>query len=249
MTKKQREKESGGNIGSRKGKKMTLAQKVQLKALRAQEAESAAIAAAAKSGALSKAATATAPTATEQVKKADESQKSETAADASKTTESVAPKDATTTATTAAPVTPAATEIKKAEVKPKSKVIKPAKPLAPLQAIAKMRKLAKNQLPGAKFDESVELSLILRLDTRKADQQLRTSAELPNGTGRKVRVLVFAEGDKAEEAKKAGAQIVGMDDLIKKIKDENFVAFDKCISTPEALPKLKTIAKVLGPRG
>lgn len=105
-----------------------------------------------------------------------------------------------------------------------------------------------NETPKAKFDESVELHFNLGVDPRKADQQIRNSLILPNGTGKEVRVLVFAEGDKAEEAKNEGADFVGLDDLIEKIKD-GWLDFDVVIATPNLMGKIGRLGKVLGPRG
>lgn len=103
------------------------------------------------------------------------------------------------------------------------------------------------EMPTAKFDETVELHMNLGVDPRKADQQIRSSIVLPNGTGKTVRVLVFAEGDKADEAKKAGAEFVGVDDLIEKISGGWF-DFDMVIATPNLMGKLSKIGRLLGPR-
>jgi large subunit ribosomal protein L1 len=103
-------------------------------------------------------------------------------------------------------------------------------------------------LPKAKFDETMELHMNLGVDPRKADQQIRNSIVLPHGTGRVVRVLVFAEGDKAEEATKAGADYVGLDDMIQKIND-GWLDFDVVIATPNLMGKIGRLGKVLGPRG
>ncbi len=104
------------------------------------------------------------------------------------------------------------------------------------------------KLPASKFDETVEIHFNLGVDPRKADQQIRNSLILPHGTGKVVRVLVFAEGEKAEEAKKAGADFVGMDDLMEKITTGWF-DFDVVIATPNLMGKLSKLGKVLGPRG
>ncbi|HPY96702.1 MAG TPA: 50S ribosomal protein L1 [Candidatus Cloacimonadota bacterium] len=103
------------------------------------------------------------------------------------------------------------------------------------------------QFPTAKFDETVELHMNLGVDPRKADQQIRNSLVLPKGTGKTVRVLVFAEGDKADEAKEAGADYVGVDDLIEKISGGWF-EFDTVIATPNLMGKIGRIGRVLGPR-
>ncbi|MCB5245549.1 MAG: 50S ribosomal protein L1 [Candidatus Cloacimonadaceae bacterium] len=103
-------------------------------------------------------------------------------------------------------------------------------------------------LPSPKFDETVELHFNLGVDPRKADQQIRNSIVLPNGTGKNPRVLVFAEGEKAEEAKQAGADYVGSDDLIEKIMDGWF-DFDIAITTPTMMGRIGKLGRVLGPRG
>lgn len=100
----------------------------------------------------------------------------------------------------------------------------------------------------AKFDETVEIALNLGVDPRHADQMVRGVVNLPNGTGRTVRVAVFARGDKAEEAKKAGADIVGAEDLVE-IVNGGKIEFDRCIATPDMMPLVGRLGKVLGPRG
>jgi len=100
----------------------------------------------------------------------------------------------------------------------------------------------------AKFDETIEVSMNLGVDPRHADQMVRGVVNLPNGTGRTVRVAVFARGDKAEEAKKAGADIVGAEDLFETINAGN-IDFDRCIATPDMMPLVGRLGKVLGPRG
>ena len=101
----------------------------------------------------------------------------------------------------------------------------------------------------ANFDESVELALRLNLDTKKADQQLRGATVLPNGIGKTKTVLVIARGVKATEAKEAGADFVGDVDMIEKIEKENWFDFDTMIATPDMMPALGKIGRVLGPRG
>ena len=99
-----------------------------------------------------------------------------------------------------------------------------------------------------KFDETVELALNLGVDPRHSDQMVRGVCDLPNGTGRTVRVAVFARGDKAEEAKKAGADIVGAEELAEEVQKGN-IDFDRCIATPDMMPLVGRLGKVLGPRG
>ena len=99
------------------------------------------------------------------------------------------------------------------------------------------------------FDASVELALRLNLDTKKADQQLRGALVLPNGTGKTKRVLVIARGEAAASAKEAGADYVGDLDMIEKIEKENWFDFDTMIATPDMMPALGKIGKVLGPKG
>ena len=104
------------------------------------------------------------------------------------------------------------------------------------------------ELSSAKFDETVEVSVRLGVDTRKADQNVRGSISLPNGTGKAVRVAVFAEGEKAREAEAAGADIVGSDDLVAEITAGN-LNFDAVIATPNLMGKVGRLGRVLGPRG
>ncbi len=101
----------------------------------------------------------------------------------------------------------------------------------------------------ANFDESVELVLRLNLDTKKADQQLRGATVLPNGIGKTKKVLVIARGAKATEAKEAGADYVGEMDMIEKFANENWFDFDTMIATPDMMPALGKIGRVLGPKG
>ena len=104
------------------------------------------------------------------------------------------------------------------------------------------------ELSTAKFDETVEASIRLGVDTRKADQNVRGSISLPNGTGKTGRVAVFAEGAKAEEAKAAGADIVGSDDLVEDVQKGN-INFDAVIATPNLMGKVGRLGRILGPRG
>jgi len=100
----------------------------------------------------------------------------------------------------------------------------------------------------AKFDETVELAINLGVDPRHADQMVRGVCILPNGTGRSVTVAVFARGEKAEEATKAGADIVGAEELVEKVQ-KGAIDFDRCIATPDMMPLVGRLGKVLGPRG
>ena len=100
----------------------------------------------------------------------------------------------------------------------------------------------------AKFDESIDVALNLGVDVKQTDQNVRGVITLPNGTGKKVRVAVFARDKKADEAKKAGAEIVGAEELIEKIS-KGEVNFDKCVATPDMMPLLGKVAKILGPKG
>ena len=100
-----------------------------------------------------------------------------------------------------------------------------------------------------KFDASVEIAMRLNLDTKKADQQLRGALVLPNGTGKTRTVLVIAKGDAAKAAKEAGADFVGDADMLEKIEKENWFGFDVMIATPDMMPALGKIGKILGPKG
>ena len=101
----------------------------------------------------------------------------------------------------------------------------------------------------AKFDETVEIHVKLGVDSRHADQQVRGAIVLPNGTGKTMRVLVFAKGDKVAEAEAAGAEFVGGDELVTKIQTENFFDFDVVIATPDMMGVVGKLGKVLGPKG
>ncbi len=101
----------------------------------------------------------------------------------------------------------------------------------------------------AKFDETVELHVKLGVDSRHADQQVRGAVVLPHGTGKKVRVCVFAKGDKASEAEAAGADVVGAEDLVARIQGENFFDFDVVVATPDMMGLVGRLGKVLGPKG
>lgn len=114
---------------------------------------------------------------------------------------------------------------------------------SPLEAV----KLVKEVAP-AKFDETVEAHFRLGIDTRKADQNIRGSISLPHGTGKTVRVAVFAEGEKAREAEEAGADVIGSDELVAAIQSGE-INFDAAIATPNMMAKVGRIGKILGPRG
>jgi large subunit ribosomal protein L1 len=105
------------------------------------------------------------------------------------------------------------------------------------------------ELEGAKFDESVEVHVKLNVDPRKADQMVRGTLMLPNGTGKTRRVAVFAVGENAREAEEAGADIVGSDDLAARIRDEGFMEFDVAVATPDQMSIVGRLGQVLGPRG
>jgi len=106
-----------------------------------------------------------------------------------------------------------------------------------------------DKLPKAKFDETVELHVRLGVDSKHADQQVRGTVVLPNGTGKTQRVLVFAKGPKAEEAQKAGADFVGAEELIPKIQNDNWFEYDVVVATPDMMGVVGRLGKVLGPKG
>ncbi|MGA8155586.1 MAG: 50S ribosomal protein L1 [Rhodoplanes sp.] len=116
-----------------------------------------------------------------------------------------------------------------------------------LYPVAEAVKLVKERAK-AKFDETIEIAMNLGVDPRHADQMVRGVVALPNGTGRSVRVAVFARGAKADEAKAAGAEVVGAEDLVEKVQGGN-IDFDRCIATPDLMPLVGRLGKVLGPRG
>jgi large subunit ribosomal protein L1 len=116
--------------------------------------------------------------------------------------------------------------------------------LYPLEEAVKLIKDAAK----AKFDETIEVALNLGVDPRHADQMVRGVCQLPNGSGRKLRVGVFAKGPKAEEAKNAGADVVGAEDLVEQVQ-KGVIEFDRCIATPDLMPLVGRLGKVLGPRG
>jgi len=121
--------------------------------------------------------------------------------------------------------------------------IDPAKAYSLDEAVKLVKERAK-----AKFDETVEIAMNLGVDPRHADQMVRGVVNLPNGTGRALRVAVFARGAKADEARAAGADLVGAEDLVEKVQAGN-IDFDRCIATPDLMPMVGRLGKVLGPRG
>lgn len=104
------------------------------------------------------------------------------------------------------------------------------------------------QFPGAKFDEAIDIAVRLGVDPKQTDQMVRGTVSLPNGTGKSVRVAVFAKGDKAREALDSGADVVGAEDLVQKVQG-GFLDFDKTVATPDMMGQVGTLGKVLGPRG
>ena len=104
-------------------------------------------------------------------------------------------------------------------------------------------------LPKAKFDETIECHIRLGVDSRHADQQVRGAVVLPHGTGKKVRTLVFAKGDKAKAAEEAGSDYVGAEDMVAKITNENWFEFDVVIATPDMMGVIGRLGKILGPKG
>jgi large subunit ribosomal protein L1 len=104
-------------------------------------------------------------------------------------------------------------------------------------------------LDGAKFDESIEAHIHLNVDPRRADQMVRGTCMLPNGTGKSRRVAVFAEGEKAREAEEAGADVVGSEDLASRIRNDGFMDFDVAVATPDQMRSVGQLGPVLGPRG
>ena len=115
---------------------------------------------------------------------------------------------------------------------------------APVEAVDVVKSVAKHN-----FDETVEAAFRLGVDPRKADQMIRGTVSLPNGTGKTVRVAVFATGDAARAAQEAGADVVGADDLVARIQNENFLDFDVAIATPDLMGQVGRLGRVLGPRG
>ncbi|HIX19393.1 MAG TPA: 50S ribosomal protein L1 [Candidatus Akkermansia intestinigallinarum] len=124
-----------------------------------------------------------------------------------------------------------------------AKLVAPGKTYAVEEAVEVMK-----SFPAPKFDPTVTVSFRLTVDPRKSDQMVRASVALPHGTGKNVRVIVFAQGEAAQAALEAGAEKVGLEDLIKEIQD-GFLSFDSAIATPDAMAQVRKIARVLGPRG
>ncbi len=124
------------------------------------------------------------------------------------------------------------------------KLVDKAKMYEPQEAMELMLKTAK-----AKFDETVEIHIRLGVDSRHADQQVRGAVVLPHGTGKKIRVLVFAKGERAVEAEKGGADYVGAEDMVAKIQSENWLDFDVVVATPDMMGIVGRLGKILGPKG
>jgi large subunit ribosomal protein L1 len=141
----------------------------------------------------------------------------------------------------------AATQDKSPRLTKRLKVVRAKVELNKAYAIEDALKLVK-ETATAKFDESIDIAVNLGIDAKKSDQTVRGSVVLPSGTGKKVRVAVFAQGDKAKQALDAGADIVGFDDLAAKIK-EGFMDFDVAIATPDAMKVVGQLGQILGPRG
>ena len=124
------------------------------------------------------------------------------------------------------------------------KILEKSKLYDPAEALALVCQTSK-----AKFDETIEIHVRLGVDSRHADQQVRGAVVLPNGTGKKVRTLVFAKGDHAKEAEAAGADYVGAEEFVQKIQSENWFEFDVVIATPDMMGVIGRLGKVLGPKG
>jgi large subunit ribosomal protein L1 len=122
-------------------------------------------------------------------------------------------------------------------------LVEPAKAYSLTEAVEALKKL-----PPTKFDQTVTLSFRLGVDPRQSDQMVRGTCPLPHGSGKKVRVLVFAQGQAAEAAREAGAEFVGFEDIVKKCQ-EGFQDFDVAIATPAAMSEVRKLGKILGPRG
>ncbi len=124
------------------------------------------------------------------------------------------------------------------------KAVEPDRLYSPAEAIDLVKSLA-----TAKFDETIELALRLGVDPRRAEQMVRGSLSLPAGTGKSLRVAVFAAGEAAQEARDAGADVVGADDLVARIEKENFLDFDVALATPDLMAQVGRLGRILGPRG
>jgi len=125
-----------------------------------------------------------------------------------------------------------------------AKLVDKTKLYDPVEALELVQKTAK-----AKFDETVEVHVKLGVDSRHADQQIRGAVVLPHGTGKTVKVLVFAKGDKAKEAEAAGADYVGAEELVSKIQNENWFDFDVVVATPDMMGIVGRLGRILGPKG
>lgn len=124
------------------------------------------------------------------------------------------------------------------------KLVDRSKIYDPVEALELVKQTAK-----AKFDETVEVHMKMGVDSRHADQQVRGAVVLPHGTGKAVKVLVFAKGDKAKEAEEAGADFVGAEDLVAKIQNENWFDYDVVVATPDMMGVVGRLGKILGPKG
>ena len=125
-----------------------------------------------------------------------------------------------------------------------TKLVERSKLYDPIEALELVQKTA-----TARFDETVEIAIRLGVNPRNADQQVRGAVVLPHGTGKTVKVLVIAKGDKAREAEEAGADYVGAEDMITKIQSENWFEFDVCVATPDMMSLVGRLGRVLGPKG
>lgn len=124
------------------------------------------------------------------------------------------------------------------------KRVEPERLYSPVEAVDLVKSLA-----TAKFDETIELAVRLGVDPRRAEQMVRGSLSLPAGTGKEVRVAVFAAGEAAQAAREAGADVVGADDLVARIEKENFLDFDVALATPDLMAQVGRLGRLLGPRG
>lgn len=127
------------------------------------------------------------------------------------------------------------------------KLVDPSKKYSLKEALELVKKMS--EVAQRNFDETVELAVRLGVDPRHADQMVRGTVTLPHGTGKPVRVLVFAKGEKAKEAEEAGADYVGAEDLVEKIQKEEWLEFDKAVATPDMMSLVGRLGRILGPRG